>query len=73
MRQMLGIAYRAIASRLIKAAGYHHTTGRTVAETLIHCFDSAFNVNIYSHVLSCDGVYVTKGCRPSLRRELPPP
>ena len=36
MGQVLGIVYLAIASHLIKAAGYHHETGQTGAVTLIH-------------------------------------
>ena len=35
MGQVLGIVTRAIASHLIKAAGYHHTTAQTGAVTLI--------------------------------------
>ena len=35
MGQVLGIVYRAIASHLIKAAGYHHATAQTGAVTLI--------------------------------------
>ena len=33
--QVLGIVTRAIASHLVKAAGYHHTTAQTGAVTLI--------------------------------------
>ena len=32
MGQVLGIVYRAIASHLIKAAGYHHATAQTGAD-----------------------------------------
>lgn len=35
MGQVLGIVYRAIASHLIKAAGYHQATAQTGAVTLI--------------------------------------
>ena len=70
MGQVLGIVYRAIASHLIKAAGYHHATAQTGAVTLIQRFGSA--LNIHFHVLFLDGVYVTSGERLSFRR-VPPP
>ena len=44
MGQVLGIVYRAIASHLIKAAGYHHATAQTGAVTLIQRFGSALNL-----------------------------
>ena len=44
MGQVLGIVYRAIASHLVKAAGYHHTTAQTGAVTLIQRFGSALNL-----------------------------
>ena len=44
MGQVLGIVYRAIASHLIKAAGYHHETAQTGAVTLVQRFGSAFNL-----------------------------
>ena len=47
MGQVLGIVYRAIASYLIKAAGYHHATAQTGAVTLIQRFGSALNLNIH--------------------------
>ena len=44
MGQVLGIVTRAIASHLVKAAGYHHTTAQTGAVTLIQRFGSALNL-----------------------------
>ena len=72
MGQVLGIVTRAIASHLIKAAGYHHTTAQTGAVTLIQRFGSALNLNIHFHMLFLDGVYVTTGERLAFRR-VPPP
>ena len=72
MSQVLGIVTRAIASHLIKAAGYQHETAQTGAVTLIQRFGSALNMNIHFHMLFLDGVYVTSGERLSFRR-LPPP
>ena len=72
MGQVLGIVTRAIASHLVKAAGYHHTTPQTGAVTLIQRFGSALNLNIHFHVFFFDGVYVTTGERLIFRR-VPPP
>ena len=72
MGQVLGIVTRAIASYLIKAAGYHQATAQTGAVTLIERFGSALNMNIHFHMLFLDGVYVTSGERLSFRR-VPPP
>jgi len=72
MGQVLGIVTRAIASHLIKAAGYHHAIAQTGAVTLIQRFGSARNLNIHFHVLFLDGVYVTTGERLIFRR-VPPP
>ena len=72
MGQVLGIVTRAIASHLIKAAGYHHETAQTGAVTLIQRFGSALNLNIHFYVLFLDGVYVTTGKRLTFRR-VPPP
>ena len=44
MGRVLGIVYRAIASHLVKAAGYHHETAHTGAVTLIQRFGSALNL-----------------------------
>ena len=68
MGQVLGIVYRAIASHLMKAAGYHHATAQTGAVTLIQRFGSALNLNIHFHMLFLDGVYVTTGERLTFRR-----
>ena len=70
MGQVLGIVTRAIASHLIKAAGYQHETAQTGAVTLIQRFGSA--LKIHFHVLFLDGVYVTSGERLTFRR-VPPP
>ena len=48
MGQVLGIVYRAIATHLIKAAGFTHATAQTGAVTLIQRFGSALNLNIHS-------------------------
>jgi len=54
----MGIVYRAIATYLIKKAGYNKKTARTGAVTLIQRFGSALNLNIHFHMLFLDGVYV---------------
>ena len=72
MGQVLGIVTRAIASHLVKAAGYHHATAQTGAVTLVQRFGSALNLNIHFHMLFLDGVYVTTGERLIFRR-VPPP
>ena len=41
--QVLGIVYRAIATHLIKAAGFTHATAQTGAVTLIQRFGSALD------------------------------
>ena len=57
--QILGIVYRAIATHLIKKAGYYtKTTADTGAVTLIQRFGSALNLNIHFHMLFLDGVYL---------------
>ncbi len=68
MGQVLGIVYRAIASHLIKVAGYHHETAQTGAVTLVQRFGSALNLNIHFHILFLDGVYVTTGEPPQRSR-----
>ena len=45
MGQVQGIVTRAIASHLIKAAGYHHETAQTGAVTLVQRFGSALNLS----------------------------
>ena len=72
MGQVLGIVYRAIASHLIKAAGYQHETAQTGAVTLIQRFGSALNLNIHFHMLFLDGVYEDTGGGLRFRR-VPPP
>jgi hypothetical protein len=58
MGQVLGIVYRAIAGHLIKKAGLTRKRARTGAVTLIQRFGSALNLNVHSHMLFLDGVYV---------------
>ncbi len=72
MGQVLGIVYRAIASHLIKAAGYHKSTARTGTVTLIQRFGSALNLDIHFYILFLDGVSVTTGERLT-QRQVPPP
>ena len=84
MGLVLGIVTRAIASQLIKAAGYHHETAQTGAVTLIDgarpCAPpvpgnlrlSKSAIVPICHVLFLDGVTVTTGKRLSFRR-VPPP
>ena len=72
MGQVLGIVYRAIATHLIKAAGFTHATAQTGAVTLIQRFGSALNLNIHFHILFLDGVYVTTSDRLTFCR-VPPP
>ena len=43
---LLGIVYRAIATHLIRKAGYTKATARTGAVTLIQCFGGALNAHI---------------------------
>ena len=58
MGRVLGIAYRVIATHLIKKAGQTHKMAHTGAVTLIQRFGSALNLNIHFHMLFLDGVYV---------------
>jgi len=58
MGKVLGLVYRAVASHLIKKAGFKHKTAQTGAVTLIQRFGSALNLNIHFHMLFLDGVYV---------------
>ena len=58
MGQVLGIVYRAIATQLIKKAGYTNKSAHTGAVTLIRHFGSALNLNVHFHMLFLDGVYV---------------
>ncbi len=58
MGKVLGIVYRALATHLIRKAGYTTTTAHTGAVTLIQRFGSALNLNIHFHMLFLDGVYV---------------
>ena len=60
MGRVLGIVYRAIATYLIHKAGYTRKTAHTGAVTLIQRFGSALNLNIHSHMLFLDGVYIDR-------------
>ncbi len=57
MGKVLGIVYQAIATHLIRKAGYTRTTAQTGAVTLIQRFGGALNANIHFHMLFLDGVY----------------
>lgn len=48
MGQMLGIVHCAIASHLLKAAGYQHETAQTGAVTWVRRFGSTLNLNLTS-------------------------
>jgi len=69
MGKALGIVYRAIATHLIRKAGYTRTTAQTGAVTLIQRFGGALNANIHFHMLFLDGVYIdsTYGSRARFR------
>jgi len=58
MTRALAIVYRAIATQLVRKAGYTKTTSQTGAVTLIQRFGSALNLNIHFHMLYLDGVYI---------------
>ena len=57
MGKVPGIVYRAIASHLIRKAGFIQKSARTGAVTLIQRFGSALNLNLHFHMLFLDGVY----------------
>lgn len=78
MRQVLGIAYRAFSTHLIKKAGYSKQTGHTGAITLVQCFGSALNLNIHFHMLFLGDFILNpmaipgfNGSRPPQARSLP--
>lgn len=48
MGQMLGIVHCAIASHLLKAAGYQHETAQTGAVSWVRRFGSTSNLNLTS-------------------------
>ncbi len=65
MGKVLSIVYRAIATHLIRKAGYTKATAKTGAVTLIQCFGGTLNLN-YSlpYVISgCTGRTVCRGRR----------
>jgi hypothetical protein len=67
MGKALGIVYRAIATHLIRKAGYTRTTAQTGAVTLIQRFGGALNANIHFHMLFLDGVYIDSPHGPRAR------
>jgi hypothetical protein len=67
MGKVLGIVYRAIATHLIRKAGYTKTTAQAGAITLIQCFGGALNANIHFHMLFLDGVYIDSSHRSRVR------
>lgn len=50
MGRVLGIVYRAIATHLIKKAGFTNKAAHTGAVTLIQRFGGALNLNIHLHM-----------------------
>jgi len=67
MGKALGIVYRAIATHLIRKAGYTKTTAQTGAVTLIQRFGGALNANVHFHMLFLDGVYIDSTHRSRVR------
>jgi len=67
MGKVLGIVYRAIATRLRRKAGYTKATAQTGAITLIQRFGGAVNLNIHFHILFLDGVYIDSADRSRTR------
>jgi len=65
MGKVLGIVYRAIATHLIRKAGFTKATARTGAVTLIQCFGGALNAHVHFHMLFLDGVYADNKHRTS--------
>ena len=59
-RAVLGIVYRVIATHLARKAGFRAKRARTGAVTLIQRFGGALNLNLHSHMLFLDGVYVER-------------
>jgi len=59
MGKVLGIVCRAIATHLIRKAGFARKTADAGAITLIQRFGSALNLNVHFHMLFLDGVYTT--------------
>ena len=60
MTRVLGIVYRAIATHLVRKAGFTCDNAKTGAVTLIQRFGSALNLNLHFHMLFLDGVYVER-------------
>ena len=56
--KIMGIIYHALATHLIRKAGYTKTEAHTGAVTLIQRFDSALNLNILFQLLLVDDVYI---------------
>jgi len=60
MGRVLAIVHRAIATHLIRKAGFANKTARTGAVTQVQRFGSALNLNIHWHMLFLDGVYTER-------------
>jgi len=60
MSRVLGIAYRALTTHLIRKAGYKPSTANTGAITLIQCFGSALDALFQFRMLFLDGVCVER-------------
>jgi hypothetical protein len=58
MSGVLSVVYGAIATHLIRKAGYTQKSAHTGAVSLIQCFGSALNLNIHFQMRFLDGVYV---------------
>ena len=58
MGRVLGIVCRAIATHLVRSAGFSRDHAHTGAVTLIQRFGSALNLNVHFHMLFLGGVYV---------------
>jgi ribosomal protein S27E len=57
MGRVLAIVHRAIATHLIRKAGFTRRSACTGAVTQVQRFGSALNLNIHWHMLFLDGVY----------------
>ena len=60
MGRVLAVEHRAIATQLIRKAGFTHKTARTGAVTQVLRFGSALNLNIHFPMLFLDGVYTER-------------
>jgi len=60
MGRVLAIVHRAIATHLIRKAGFTRKAACTGAVTQVQRFGSALNLNIHWHMLFLDGVYTER-------------